>query len=476
MADPELYRLTARAAVNLLRRGEVTPAELIAAAATRIAATDGALNALPTLCLDRARDHAKRMAAGRASRGEGAGALYGLPIAVKDLNPVAGVRTTQGSPIFADDVPARSDIMVETLEANGAIVVAKSNTPEFGAGAQTYNPVFGTTANPWDTSKTCAGSSGGAAVALAAGQVWLATGSDLGGSLRTPASFCGVVGFRPSPGRVATGPESLPFGLLSVEGPMARNVADCALMLDAMVGELPEDPRSLPAPLTPFQAAVDAPVAPARVAYSPNLGILPVEREVAEICEAAVRKFADIGATVELACPDFADAPDTFQTLRAAGFATSMAEFYINHKDKLKPEIIWNIEKGQRLTIEEVGRAERARGALFHRVFAFFRTWDLLVTPTAIVAPFDKTQHWVTEVEGQRLDDYVAWLTFPGAITLAACPAISVPCGFTRAGLPVGLQFVAAPRAEARLLSAAKLFEDAAGLASGLPIDPRPPR
>jgi amidase len=389
---------------------------------------------------------------------------------------VAGVRTTHGSPILADNVPARSDIMVETLEANGAIVIAKSNTPELGAGSQTYNQVFGVTVNPWDTSKTCGGSSGGAAVALATGQVWLATGSDLGGSLRTPASFCGIVGFRPSPGRVATGPEALPFGLLSVEGPMGRTVGDAALMLDAMVGEVPEDPRSLPAPLTPFQAAVDAPIPPARVAYSPDLGILPVEREVAEICAAAVRRFEGIGARLEPACPDLGDAPDIFQTLRAAGFATSMADHYANHRDKLKPEIIWNIEKGMRLSIEEIGRAERARGALFHRVFAFFRSYDILATPAAIVAPFDKTIPWVKEVEGRRFDNYVDWLTLAGAITLAACPAVSVPCGFTKAGLPVGLQLVAAPRAEARLLSAAKLFEDASGIAGAVPIDPRPPR
>jgi amidase len=275
---------------------------------------------------------------------------------------------------------------------------------------------------------------------------------------------------------VAGGPDALPFATLSVDGPMARNVADTALMLDAMVGEHPEDPLSLAKPLTPFQAAVDAPQAPARVAYSPDLGILPVEREVAEICGAAVRRFEGLGARVDLACPDFSDAPDIFQTLRAMGFATSKAELYKKHKDKLKPEIIWNIEKGQRLTIEEVGRAERARGALFHRVVAFFQSYDLLVTPTAIVAPFDKTIPWVKQVEGRRLDDYVAWLTLAGAITLASCPAISVPCGFTKAGLPVGLQLVAAPRAEARLLSAAKLFEDAVGIANLVPIDPRPPR
>jgi amidase len=469
----DLYRLTARAAVDLLRRGEVSPLDLIDAAEARIAATDRPLNAMPTLCLDRARDHARRMMAGKAPRGRGPGALLGLPIAVKDLDAVKGVRTTQGSPIHANDIPARSDIMVEILEANGAIVVGKSNTPEFGAGAQTYNEVFGVTGNPWDLSKTCAGSSGGSAAALASGQAWLATGSDLGGSLRTPASFCGVIGLRPSPGRVATGPEALPFGMLSVNGPMARNVADVALMLDAMVGETPEDPRARPRPATSFQAALAKARPPKRVAYSPDLGFLAVDREVRAVTARAARLFETMGARLDEGCPDFTGADWIFQTLRAAGFAIGKAEAYANHRAKLKPEIIWNIEKGRKLSIEEIGRAERARGALFHRVLAFFKTYDLLVTPAAVVPPFDKTIKWVTEVDGRRLDDYVGWLILPGAITLAACPAISVPCGFTASGLPIGLQIVGPPHAEARVLAAAKLFEDATGLAERVPLDPR---
>ncbi len=469
----ELYRLTASAAVALLRERKVSPLELIDAAEARIKATDGELNALPTLCFERARAHARRMMAGKASRGRGAAALHGLPIAVKDLNPVAGVRTTQGSPIYANDVPARSDLMVERLEANGAIVVAKSNTPEFGAGAQTYNTVLGVTGNPWDLTKTCAGSSGGSAAALAAGQVWLATGSDLGGSLRTPASFCGVVGFRPAPGRVATGPETFPFNLMSVEGPMARNVADTALMLDAMVGDHVEDPRALPRPARSFQAAVANPRAPRRVAWSPDLGIVPVEREVKAVCAAAARRFEALGARVEEACLDFTGAAETFQTLRAHGFAVSMAEHYAHHRDKLKPEIVWNIEKGRRQSIDDVARAEVARGVFYHRAVAFFRDHDLLVTPAAMVAPFDKTIHWVREVEGVRFDNYVDWLILPGAITLTTCPAIVVPCGFTASGLPVGLQIVGPPRGEGAVLAAAKAFEDAMGLAGRVPIDPR---
>ncbi len=240
MSGDELIRLTALEAVELVKRGEVHPLDLVEAALARIAVAEPWIHALPTLCAERA-----RRAASGADR---AGRLAGLPIAVKDLEDVAGVRTTRGSPIYADRVPRRSDIMVERLEAAGAIVLAKSNSPEFGAGANTYNQLFEDTCTPWGVGLTAGGSSGGSAAALAAGEVWLATGSDLGGSLRTPASFCGVVGLRPSPGRVASGPSELPFDTLSVKGPMARNVADAALMLDALAGRHDEDPLSLEAP------------------------------------------------------------------------------------------------------------------------------------------------------------------------------------------------------------------------------------
>ncbi|MCH7997148.1 MAG: amidase, partial [Chloroflexi bacterium] len=237
----DLTRLPAREIVKLLIRREVSPLELIDVALQRIEETDGSLNALPTLCIERAREHAKGLIAKKAGDAP-RGYLYGLPIAVKDLTDVAGVRTTMGSPIYADNIPARSSYSVEILEAKGAIVLAKSNTPEFGAGANTFNEVFGKTLNPWDTRTTCGGSSGGSAVALAAGQVWLATGSDLGGSLRIPASYCSVVGLRPSPGRVPQGPKDFPLWTLSVEGPMGRTVGDAALMLDAGSGSHPQDP------------------------------------------------------------------------------------------------------------------------------------------------------------------------------------------------------------------------------------------
>ena len=468
----DLIKLTAREAVAKLARREISPLDLIAAAEQRIAATDGVLNALPTRCFDRARAKAQELLPpDRAPPGY----LHGLPVAIKDLTDVAGVRTTYGSPIFRDHVPAASDLMVQRLESRGALVIAKSNTPEFGAGAQTFNEVFGTTTNPWDTRTTCGGSSGGSAVALAAGQVWLAQGSDLGGSLRIPASFCGVVGLRPSPGRVAHGPSVLPFNTLSVEGPMARNVGDVAMFLDVMAGEDIRDPLAMAAPGTSFRAAAERAAPPRRVGCSAALGVSPVDPAVKAICAAAARAFGDLGATVDEAAPDLRDAEPVFQVLRAAQFAARHAPTLADHRDKLKPEVIWNIEQGMKLSAEDIGRAERARAALFQRVAAFFGSHDLLLCPTVVAPPFDHRIRYLTELQGVKFDTYVSWLVLTFAITLTACPAISIPAGFTKAGLPVGLQLVAPPQAEARLLAAAAALESRLGLAGRLPIDPRTP-
>lgn len=465
-ADASLVELTACEAVRLLRDGEVSPLELVDAAADRIAAVDPAVNALPTLCLDMARDTA------RSLDPKAAGPLAGLPIVVKDMDEVRGVRTTYGSPVFADYVPDFDDLNVAALKRSGAIVLGKSNTPEFAAGGNTFNEVFGKTLNPWNTSVTCGGSSGGSAVALATGMSWLATGSDLGGSLRTPASFCSVVGLRPTPGRVATGPRPEPFQTLSVNGPMGRTVADVALMFDAEVGFDPRDPITFEAPPTPFLDAARNPRAPGRIGFSPNLGIGPVDPEVAEICAAGARRFAEAGTVVEEACPDFSGALETFQTLRAALFAATRGPLLDTHRDRLKPEMIWNIEKGLKQSVGDVAQAQIARGELYQRVAAWFGDYDVLACPAAIVPPFDVDQRYVERVDGHDFGNYVDWLYISFAVTLTSCPAISVPCGFTASGLPVGLQLVARPRGEADLLSFAAQFEQMAPSARPVPIDP----
>ncbi len=467
----ELIQLTARHAVKLLQKGEVTSLELIDAAADRIDEVEKKVNALPTLCLDRARDRAKKYVAHHQDDPP-PHFLYGLPIAVKDLEDVAGVRTTYGSPIFAHHQPDRSDYLVEKLESNGAIVIGKSNTPEFGAGANTFNEVFGATRNPWNTALTCGGSSGGSAVALATGEVWLATGSDLGGSLRIPAGFCSVVGFRPSPGRVAAGPKQLPFQTLGVQGPMGRNVADAALMLDAQVGQHPGDPLSLPRPRTSYLEAVDRPTKPKRIGYSPDLGIAPLDPEVKDICNRAAESWANLGTAVEAACPELKKAEPIFQILRAVLFASRFGPLLETHRDKLKPEVIWNIEKGLGLTADEIGRAERDRASLYHSTIDFFKDYDLLICPTVITPPFDVNIRYLAELGGVRFDSYISWLVMSFATTLTACPSISIPCGFTASGLPVGLQIVGPPKAEDKVLGAAALFEKIHNHDRILPIDP----
>lgn len=288
MSD-ELISMTATEAVARLRSGEISSLDLIDAAAARITEVESAINALPTLCLDRARDRAKALLASKQpTAANEPGDLAGLPLAIKDLNDVAGVRTTYGSPIFSDHIPATSHPLVERIERKGGIVIAKSNTPEFGAGGSTFNEVFGRTHNPWNTALTSGGSTGGGAAALAAGEVWLAHGSDHGGSLRRPATYCSVVGLRPSPGRVTRGTEDDLFSTLSVQGPMARTVADVALFLDAMAGLCPLDPLTFDAPRVAFSDAVKNPVPPKRVALAPDFaGQIPVDRETREICARA---------------------------------------------------------------------------------------------------------------------------------------------------------------------------------------------
>jgi len=472
-SNQELVRATACAIVDKLNAGEVTPLDLLDVLESRIAEVDGQVNALPTRCFDRARAHAKTLM--KKPKGE-RGLLAGLPVPIKDLTNVAGVLTTQGSPIYRDHVPDHSDLLVEHLETNGGVIYAKSNTPEFGAGANTFNEVFGATRNPWDTSRSAAGSSGGAAVALATGMAWLAHGSDMGGSLRNPASFCGIVGLRPSIGRVAHTPKFKIDRNLGVQGPMARNVEDLALLLDAMSGEHPADPLSLPVLPTSFLSEARSGKRPKRIAYSPDLGITPVDPEVAAITRKAALRFAELGVIVEEAHPDLREAHECFHVLRAFDFAISKAELLRSKRELLKPEVIWNIEEGLKLTVEQLARAEAQRVAMTERTLEFFKTYDLLLAPATIVAPFPVENRYVAECAGRKFDNYVEWLGIVYAITLVCCPALSLPCGFTASGLPVGLQMVAAPRGEAQLLAGAKLLEDILGVRGTTPIDPRAPK
>jgi amidase len=476
MSSSELIRLTAVEAVDRLKRGDITPLDLIDAAERRIAEVEPAINALPTLCFDRARAHARRLTEGKNRQGEGeAGWLAGLPVAIKDLADVAGVRTTYGSPIFRDHVPEASHPVVERIERKGGIVIAKSNTPEFGSGGSTFNEVFGRTRNPWNTSLTPGGSTGGGAAALAAGEVWLAHGTDHAGSLRRPATYCAVVGLRPSAGRVTRGTSNNLFAPLSVQGPMARTVADVALFFDAMVGLCPRDPFTFEAPHRSFTSAVASPVAPKRVAFTPDFGgKVPVDRETREICARAVRKFEALAAVVEEASPDLGNIEEAFLALRSQHYVVDRELMLQTHREQIKPDIIWNTERGLKQTPSQIAAAERERAALFGRTAEFFATYDLLVLPGASTPAFDVNLRMPAAIDGRKLETYLGASLITAATTMMGLPSLAVPCGFDQYGRPVGLQLVGRHRGEAELLQAGALFEQAMDLSRLLPIDPRP--
>lgn len=471
----DLYRLSASEMIARLKSGDVSPTEVLEAAYARIEDVDGQINAMPTLCRDRALAAAKAIeddTAQSTARKDDPTWLAGLPIAIKDLVDVAGVRTTYGSPIYADHVPETSDIMVERLESNGAVVIGKSNTPEFGSGGNTFNPVFPSTTTPWDSTRSAGGSSGGAASALAAGEVWLATGSDYGGSLRTPASFCGIVGLRPSPGRIANGPSPLPFDTMAVEGPMARTVEDTAIFLDAMVGAHPKDPMAKAAPAEPFSAAAVADGKPRRAAFSRDLGVTPVDPEVADICEKAAEKLAAEGWEITDEVPDFSAAMNAFHEIRAASYAAGMSELLETKRDLLKPDNIWNIEKGMSQSPAALAQAERDRGALYHSMVSFFESHDLLLAPTACMPPFPVEWAYPKEFNGEVSENYMEWLRLLCVLSVTGSAVISLPVGVTDSGLPVGMQFCGPYAGERQVIGAAFQAEQVLGMTATVPRDP----
>ena len=470
MASIELWQMNAIEVVKALKQSEVHPKELIEAAICRIEAVDGKVNALPIRCYERAFKQAKALdvsGVGRDPR-----SLRGLPIVVKDYNDVGGVKTTYGSPIYSDYVPKNSDATIGLLEARGAIPIAKSNVPEW-AGGHTFNPVHGVTRNPWNTSLSAGGSSGGSAVALATGQAWLATGNDLGGSSRTPAGFNGVTGLRPSPGVVPRGKRLQPFDTLWVEGPMGRSIADIALMLDAGAGHVPSDPLSFEPAVESYVAALKEAELPKRIAFSNDLGIVPVATDVSKVTEVAIKQLAAQGIDITGDIPDFTGVLDAFHTLRAVLLGTMMGGFLETYRDRISEDIVGNIERGFAVTPGELFQAERLRWNLAQQMADFFETHDLLLCPSASIPPFPVEQRFVTEIDGQPCKTYIDWFAITFAITMTSCPVISIPCGFTGDALPVGLQIVGRPRGEAALLQAAQILEQVFAISQELPIDPR---
>ena len=466
----DLIQSTALALVKALRDEKISPHDLLDVLEKRVGQVDQSVNALPTLCFDRARQAADQLIKKPVAE---RGILCGLPVPIKDLDDVKGVRTSYGSIPFKDNIATQSCFLVEKLESEGAIIYGKSNTPEFGAGGNTFNDVFGVTRNPWDLSKSAGGSSGGAAAALASGTAWLAQGSDNAGSLRSPASFCGIVGFRPTPGLVVRGPSVNPYQTLLSNGPMARNVEDVALFLDAMAGEDPRDPLTSAKPNTSYLEAAQKRKKPLKIAFSPDLGLTPVDPEIAEICKNAALRWEELGVSITQDTPDFSGTKESYQTMRALEFSLSLSYLSDDIRGQLKPELIKNLEIGMNLNPQEIARATRERSLIRDRIFSFFDDYDLLLIPTTIVAPFSVEERFVTSCNNIEFDSYTDWLAIAYAITLVSLPTISIPCGFTQSGLPVGLQMVGRARSESDLLGYALLMEELLGL-DLMPIAPKP--
>ena len=462
MASPEIWFLTATELARCIRARDLSAKEVMEAHFAQIERVNPKVNAIVTLLPEKALEQASA-ADENLVRGKYAGPLHGLPIAHKDLVPTRGIRTTSGSLAFRDFVPQVDGLIVERLKQAGAITIGKTNTPEFGAGSQTFNEVFGETLNPYDTSKTCGGSSGGAAVALACGMLPIADGSDMGGSLRNPASFCNVVGFRPSPGRVPVWPDFVGWFPLTVEGPMARTVQDTALMLSTIAGPDPRSPIAITQPGSLFSRPLERDFKGVRVAWSRDLGGLPVDSLITATIEGQRHVFDILGCAVEDEEPDFRDADEAFKVWRAWRFELAFVELLETYRDQLKDTVIWNIEEGMKLTGPQIGRAERKRTEIYHRMRKFMETYEFLILPVSQVPPFDVNQRYVTEINGVKMDTYIDWMKSCYYITVTGLPSISVPCGFTPDGLPVGVQIVGRHQDDLGVLQLAYAFEQATG-------------
>ena len=441
-----------------IRKREFSALEVMEAHLAQIEKVNPQVNAIVTILPELALKNAK-MADEKLSRGIDPGPLYGLPVAHKDLVPTKGIRTTFGSKIYKDFVPSEDALIVERLRESGAIMVGKTNTPEFGAGSQTFNEVFGATLNPYDLSKTCGGSSGGAAVAVACRMLPFADGSDLGGSLRNPANYCNVVGFRPSVGRVPSWPNESGWNSFSVDGPIAKTVEDVSLMLSVLAGPDSRSPISLSASGDIFMGSLERNLKGIRIAWSSDLGGLPVDSKITKVLESKRNVFEDLGIIVEDKAPDFDDADQVFKSFRAWYFELKLGSLLPKHREKLKKTVLWNIEVGEKLSGKELGIAEINRTKLFHRLQKFMQKYDFLALPVSQFPPFPVEQEFVSEINGIKMDTYLDWMKSCYFISVTGHPAISVPCGFTVDGLPVGIQLVGRHQDDLGVLQLAHAFE-----------------
>ncbi len=460
MASKDLVFQSAKKLARLIRTRKLSALEVMKAHIAQVERVNPTMNAIVTFLPEQALKEARKLDA-KIARGAEVGPLAGLPIAYKDMIVTKGIRTTFGSPIYKDNVPENDHLLVERLKAAGAITLGKTNTPEFAAGSQTFNKVFGATPNPYDLTKTCGGSSGGAAAAVACGMLPFADGSDLGASLRNPGNFCNVVGFRPTPGRTPYYPTGDAWATLSVIGPIARSVEDTAFLFSAMAGPDLRSPISITEPGSIFAKPLKRNFKKVRVAWSKNLGGLPVDKRVTAVLEKQRKVFESLGCIVEEAEPDLSGADEAFHVLRAVGFVQKYAPLLSSHRDQLKDTVIWNIEEGMKLDGPRIARAQAIRSDVYRRMREFMERYEFLLLPVNQVVPFPVTQAYIDEIDGVKLGNYIDWMKSCYYITVTSNPAISVPAGFTddNPALPVGLQIVGRFRDDFGVLQLAHAFE-----------------
>jgi len=453
----DLCYAPAKQLARLIRSRKVSATEVMRAFIAQIERVNPKVNAIVTFLPEQALKQAKALDRKKTPPGP----LAGLPIAYKDLVATKGIRTTLGSMVYQDNVPAEDALLVERLKAAGAITLGKTNTPEFGAGSNTFNKVFGATRNPYDLSKTAGGSSGGAGAAVACGMLPFADGSDLAASLRNPGNYCNVVGFRPTPGRVPSYPAANAWDTQPVLGPIGRTVEDAAFLLSAMAGPDPRAPVSISEPGSIFAKSLNRDFRKIRVAWTPDFGGLPVEPAVTQVLEQQRKVLESLGCIVEESCPDFTGATEAFETLRAVSFSLRYAPLLKTHRALLKDTVIWNIEQGLALDGGKIGRAEGLRTELFQRMRRFLEKYEFLIAPVNQLPPFPVDTEYPTEIAGVKLGNYLDWMKSCYYVTITSHPAISVPAGFTPQGLPVGLQIVGRYRDDFGVLQLAHAFEAA---------------
>lgn len=456
--------MSARDLADSIRRRRISAREVMNAFLAQIERINPKINAIVAKLDDEKcfglADEADR----RLAHGENTAPLHGLPFAFKELDPVVGFPMTRGSRIFKDYTPPADSIVAERVKGAGVLAIGKTNVSEFGMGSHTYNDVYGTTFNPYDLTKSAGGSSGGAGAALAAGLLPLASGSDLGGSLRNPANFNNIVALRPSVGLVPSAPSALPCFGFSVKGPMARSVQDAAFLLSVLAGADGRDPATYPSEPAIFAKPLERDFTNCRVAWCSDLGGLPVDRRVRSVLEAQRRTFSDLGCIVEEACPDLSDGDDVFLTLRAWNYWHTLGPLLEKHRDRMKPEAVWQVEAGRDLSGAAVAQAFARHGELMQRMRLFQEKYEFLLCCVNQVAPFDADLHWPREIDGVAMDNYLSWMKSAYWISATFCPAISVPAGFTPDGLPVGIQIVGRYRDDFGVLQIAHAFEQATGI------------